>query len=230
MLQVKQYVSAELAKTAAIENLQLVLTKAATKQQKVLLLLSGGSNLVIAEQLKELINHQLFTKYVLDERFSADPTVNNSLQLKALGIDVQETVPTSGEGLENFALRFDQAIQQWIKNNPTGQVVCTLGMGPDGHIAGISPMKNQPTQFKKTFFETPQIVIGYTGNLNPAERVTVTPNFLTTQIDVLVGLVVGNAKQAAWNDLISKALPDYDLPAQLLKRAKGIVTLFTDLS
>lgn len=213
-----------LATAKLIDSLQIALNH----NKKILLLLSGGSNLKILDQIsKELINNPNITSYVLDERFSKDPSLNNSLQIKEKGVNIKLTVPSDQESLLDFASRFNDELKIWLEQNPEGEIICTLGMGPDGHIAGISPMPDDQDRFEQTFSQN-QLVIGYTGNLSPAERVTTSPNFLS-KINLFVALILGEAKRPVFNDLINKKTKENLHPAQLLHKFPGETVVFTDL-
>lgn len=229
-LEIHHYDSADKAQAAATDELTKVLETSLSEKKKILLLLSGGGNLQVAEQVGlRLLNNEDITIYVLDERFSADATLNNSLQLQKIGIAVNLTVPTETETVAQFAERFNLQIQTWVDQNPDGQIICTWGMGPDGHVAGISPMPDEPERFAQTFIGRQQIVVGYTGNLVPPERVTVTADFLTNQVDILLGFVSGAAKESAWQSFVEMTVPESQLPVQLFKRAQGRVIISTDL-
>lgn len=210
----------------AAAALHTALEAARARQHHVLLLLSGGSNLGVAKQLGAYLDHESLTIYPLDERYSADSAVNNSLQLHAAGIPIQLVVPEDGESLQAFGQRFSGELSAWLTANPAGEVIATLGMGPDGHIAGISPMRDAADTFQKIFYEVDDSAVGYEGNLSPPERITVTPQFLTKKINVMVGLVTGQAKAAALEMLQNTPTPVHEQPAQLLKQARGLVQIF----
>jgi 6-phosphogluconolactonase/glucosamine-6-phosphate isomerase/deaminase len=158
-----------------------------------LLLVSGGSALAILESVPASTLSPHLTITVLDERYSPDPAVNNFSQLsrthfferaQAQGAHFIPTTVT--EGMSRTALRagYAQALTEWHHNHPTGQVLATLGIGADGHTAGIFP--NVPT----VDFNGPEWVVDYTvpEGTNPyPERVTVTNTFLKTMVDSAVG-------------------------------------------
>ncbi len=225
---IKSCKTAEEAIDLATSKLTDSLQTALDRNKKILLLLSGGSNLKIVDQIsKELINNPNIASYVLDERFSKDPSLNNSLQIKEKGVNINLTVPGDQESLLDFTNRFNDELKAWLEKNPEGEIICTLGMGPDGHIAGISPMPDDQDLFEQTFSQN-QLVIGYTGNLSPAERVTTSPNFLS-KINLFVALILGEAKRPVFNDLINKKTKENLHPAQLLHKFPGETVVFTDL-
>lgn len=225
---IKSCKTAEEAIDLATSKLTDSLQTALDRNKKILLLLSGGSNLKIVDQIsKELINNPNIASYVLDERFSKDPSLNNSLQIKEKGVNINLTFPGDQESLLDFTNRFNDELKAWLEKNPEGEIICTLGMGPDGHIAGISPMPDDQDLFEQTFSQN-QLVIGYTGDLSPAERVTTSPNFLS-KINLFVALILGEAKRPVFNDFISKKTKANLHPVQLLHKFPGETVVFTDL-
>ena len=173
------------------------------------------------------MHHEALTIYVFDERFSSEPSLNNSLQIQALGVPITLTVPTKTETLSAFAHRFNQVLTEWLTTNQQGVVIATLGMGPDGHIAGISPFPEDPNRFAEIFNQD-QMAVGYIGNLQPPERVTVTPKFLK-RITTIIGVITGQNKQEAWQAVTQKTTPIHVHPAQLLHELKAKMLFFTDL-
>ncbi|PIR59156.1 MAG: hypothetical protein COU69_02100 [Candidatus Pacebacteria bacterium CG10_big_fil_rev_8_21_14_0_10_56_10] len=199
----------------------------ALESDGTLLLLSGGSNIALAQQLPaELFHHQRLTCLPLDERFSADPQLNNSLQLQAAGLPVAATVPSDDETLEMFATRFRLLLDAWLRRHPAGQVVAIIGVGADGHLAGISPFPDQPQRFER-LFGGQQSVVGYEGNLQPAQRVTVTPHFLA-RLTAGTGLVTGENKLSMLERLNQQSSSIHVMPASLLHQLDAEVALFTD--
>lgn len=220
---------------AASEAAQAELEKALLASQKdkvpVLLLLSGGSALdVVADLDSSLLTAT--TIMPLDERFSSNPALNNSLQMQALGLPVTLLVPEASESLETFGQRFDQLLHDWRRQYPQGVIIATIGMGPDGHVAGISPMPTTPEKFDSLFVTTSAWAVGYSGNLEPAERATVTVEFLE-EIDLAIGFVTGETKAEALRAAFSsQATTDFpqdisQLPAVVLPSLDGI--LFTTI-
>lgn len=226
--EIKTCETAQQAIDLATSKLTSNLESALASQKKTLLLLSGGSNLKILDQIsKELLNNPKITIYVLDERFSKDPSLNNSIQIKEKGVNINLTVPNDQESLIEFANRFNVELETWLEQNPDGEIICTLGMGPDGHIAGISPMPDNSDRFEQVFNQD-QLVIGYIGNLSPAERVTTSPNFLS-RINFFIALILGEAKRPVFEDFINKRTKAHLHPVQLLHKFSGQTVVFTDL-
>jgi 6-phosphogluconolactonase/glucosamine-6-phosphate isomerase/deaminase len=213
--------SSEMAKQAATAAVEQALRAAANEDQPVLLLLSGGSNLQVAAKVDKKLFTDTVTVMVLDERFSAEDDLNNSLQVKAAGLPVVETVPLAGESLAEFAARFEKIITDWQTEFPDGVIVATLGMGGDGHIAGISPFPEDEDKFDSLFVDTNQLVVGYEGNLSPVERVTVTVNFLKL-IDVAIGYVVGDSKKSVLAAALNSEQKYHHLPFTVVNEMKSV--------
>ncbi len=220
--------TAEKAINLAAKKLIDSLESALSSNKMILLMLSGGSNLKILDLVpKELLDNPGITIYVLDERFSSDLALNNSLQIKEKGVNINLTVPDHEESLEAFASRFNDELRLWLNQNPDGELIATLGMGPDGHMAGISPMPEDQSKFDATFNQE-KLAIGYVGNLSPAERVTVSPAFLA-RINLFITLITGEPKREAFKNFINRKTKPNVHPIQLLHEFLGKTIIFTDL-
>jgi len=216
--------------TEAVRELQTCLHEFLAKEHDILLLLSGGANIEVAKQAGlDLLNNPKITCMVLDERFSQNPSENNSLLLQAEGIPVIPSVPEDAETLEAFGARFAALLKEWLIQHPNGKVVCTLGMGPDGHIAGISPLAQELARFRELFVDNPALAVGYPGKLTPAERVTVTAAFLRL-IDVVLAFIAGESKQEAFSSLFDSNVQLHEKPVKLLRDLPGRVVVTTDLA
>jgi len=217
----------EALRKSASQKLQLEIERAKSEGKAVLFLASGGSALGLLQSIPSELWVGV-TIMVLDERFSTDPKLNNSLQLEEKGLPVTKTVPEKDETLEEFANRCEQLIIDWKAQHPDGSVIATVGMGDDGHIAGISPFPNEPEKFNQIFEEHLRNVVGYVGNLNPSQRVTVTPRFMKEGIDTAIVYIIGENKQAALDRVFAQTGNLAQTPARVLQSMNGEVYLFTD--
>lgn len=207
----------------------------------VLLMLSGGSSLSLLTAIDAANLSSDLTVCVVDERFSLDPTVNNMAQVmqtdffrkaNEANAKIIDTRPLDGETQDQLAKRFNNALVSWIHNNPNGKIVATLGMGPDGHIAGIMPENENAEKFYNEFdreVENEYIVSYDAGEKNPFPfRVTTNLPFLR-RIDNAVAYIAGENKREAWNRLNQNEGELARTPARVLGEIKGDVYLFTDL-
>lgn len=222
------------AKRAA-ETLAAKLTE--YKKQPVLFLVSGGSTVPMLAHMPSDVFGPHMTVVVLDERYSADPAVNNFLQLKvqpiykamkAAGCAFIETMPLPHESLEEFAQRYEMELRQWQKDQPGGKMVATQGIGIDGHTVGIFPYPKERAWFASQFDTTDRWVVGYdAGGKNQYPlRATTTFPFLR-MLDSVVLYCYGNKKRAA---VASAMAPDGDLvvtPGCIIRHMRD-VHLFTD--
>ncbi len=166
----------------------------------VLLLVSGGSALALLDFIEADVFGPHLTLSVLDERFSTDPTVNNCAQLERTalfaaamkrGAMLLSTRVRTGEVIEAVRDRFDAALRDWRVKHPDGVMIATVGMGPDGHTAGIFPGTHGVDFSGDSWVESYTVPV--TVNQYP-DRITVTYTFLRTQLHAAVGYVVGSDK------------------------------------
>lgn len=204
-----------------------------------LLLCSGGSAFQILPRELSSDVAQRLTISVLDERLSNDPEINNFIQLKntdffkhvtALGTTSIATIPESTDTLETFAEKMTEQITAWALEFPKGKIFSTLGMGPDGHTAGILPYPEDPTLFGMLFDDPSFWVKGYNAkdkHIYP-DRVTVTNVFLTKKIESSIAFVVGQEKQVSFLKLNESQDNLAEIPARIWHQMKN-VEVFTDI-
>jgi 6-phosphogluconolactonase/glucosamine-6-phosphate isomerase/deaminase len=223
------------ATAEAGEHLNAILAE--NKKLPILLMLSGGFALTIMDYVGQAVLGENLTVSVLDERFSTDPEVNNFLQLQKTDFykDAFEaeasffgTLPRNGESPEALRQRWDKNLKTWRQENPKGLIVATLGMGPDGHTAGIFPFPENPIKFDG-LFNNQEWTVAYNaaGKNKYPERVTSTLTFLK-MIDYGFALVCGRDKQEKFVQLTSHKIKTADLPAIIWHKMKN-VRVFTPL-
>jgi 6-phosphogluconolactonase/glucosamine-6-phosphate isomerase/deaminase len=198
----------------------------------ILLLVSGGSAFSLLEYVDASVLDPRVTLGVLDERLSLDPAVNNFAQLtqtsfytRALtqGVVPISTLVSSGDTLEDIGERMRHALRAWRMANPTGIVIATMGIGADGHTAGIFPVAGVD-------FDGGDIVVEYTipAIMNPyTDRITVTNTFLREQVAHAVVLAVDSEKRRLIEMLKEGVCEKARMPACIL-RAMPSVTLYTE--
>jgi 6-phosphogluconolactonase/glucosamine-6-phosphate isomerase/deaminase len=207
---------------------------AASASRPVLLMLSGGSALTILEHIDVALLGLHVTITTLDERFSNDPEVNNFIQITATDFykkAVQQgaqSIPTAikdTETLSEAGRRFCTALHHWRDSNRDGTVVATMGVGSDGHTAGILPRQlslDPATTDWVVAYEVPSEVNPHT------MRITITPSFLKTQVTKAVCLITGEEKRGVLQNIQSANCVFADMPACVMRDMTS-VTVITNL-
>lgn len=187
-------------KPAVVAGITLTKLLDQYKDIPVLLLLSGGSAFSILENISTMALDSRITLGVLDERYDTDASVNNFAKLKQtdffkqaveVGASYIDTQVASGETLQNLGSRFNFTLTQWRENNSEGVVLITLGLGKDGHTAGLMPGYVEEVSWSGV------LATGYevTPSVNQhTKRVTVTSRFLKSEVTAAVAYVVGSDK------------------------------------
>ncbi len=233
-MKIYTFTSREEASASAGEALNKLL--ADNKDNPVLLLLSGGSAFSILDFVNGSSVGENLTITMLDERFSQEKEANNFLQMQkldfynlALSADANfiGTLPRPNENMEDMSTRLEVGLKNWISKNPEGKIFATMGMGADGHTAGIFP--NKDANFFETAFESFNIITAYKigGEHKFPERVTATLN-LFKKIDEAIVYICGQEKKAKLAELIAGKAQTNDLPAVGILQTKHF-QIFTDI-
>lgn len=218
-------VQTEDIEASAVDCLINLIKNNSTKQ--ILLLLSGGSWLSLYEKINPEIFSANVTISVLDERFSFDEKTNNFLQLKQTnffqnafknGVKFIDTGVEENETLINHSNRFETALREWKSQNQNGIIIVTMGMGTDGHTAGIFPTFNFEDFDDKWVigYEVDKSINVYT------ERVTVTPYFLINEVTLAVCCVSGENKCQMLNSILSNGDENVNLPARIWHKMQNV--------
>lgn len=207
------------------------------KEGSVLLMLSGGSSFTILDFVSPDTLGPHVTVTVLDERYSADSSVNNFAQLEQTnfyaicierGAQIISTKVREGESMEELRDRFDAALHKWKEQNEDGLIIATIGIGSDGHTAGIFPGEHGVD------FNDSDWVVGYSvpKEVNEyTDRVTVTNTFLREYISKAVVVVLGEEKNLIVTELKNGTEHignKYRKPMDVLLSMKEVI-LYTDL-
>ena len=223
------------SQTAAARSGGRYLTDALNKQQPVLVLASGGSALRMLDYVS--VDAGQVTLGVLDERFSVAPMHRNTeallqtpfgRQVRQFG-EILHVNQDTFRSVEAFAAHLEQWVRDWREVNSDGVIICTQGVGEDGHTAGILPMPQDADRFTE-WFESDAWFVGYDteGAGRFQYRVTATATFLQNVVDVSVVFMVGASKRQVFNRLQSGDAPLHEVPANIVHQTKN-VHLFTDL-
>ena len=177
----------------------------------VLWLVSGGSNIPGSVQIMDNISSSLsknLSVSLSDERYGEPGhPESNWTQLMQAGFDGKHAtllpVLQPGAGFEQAVKNYNQLIEAAFKSNDT--VIAHLGVGPDGHVAGILP--NSPAT------RAEELVAGY--EAPPLTRLTLTFPALR-KVTVAYVFAFGKPKQKALESLRDQALTPAEQPAQIL--------------
>ena len=225
------------AMRGAIKELNVCLKL--VQKNPVLLMVSGGSALELLDGIEMRNVGKHITITTLDERVSEDPAVNNFSQIvetefykkaERKGIDYIDTRVHRNMSLRRFAKKFERGLRAWRKKHPKGKIMCTQGIGEDGHTAGILPYPKNPKRFQRLFEKQNQWVVGYNATKGKSEyvkRVTVTLPFLRKEVDWSVAYATGSRKRKAVRLVGAKRGSLAKTPARILREMKNI-TLFVD--
>lgn len=188
---------------------------------RVLWLTSGGSNIILSAQIaSKLATDNSGNLYVslVDERYGelGHPD-ENWQQLLDAGFEIKGAHPhrpLTGDSGTETASKFGQWLVEQI--NLADISIGLLGIGSDGHTAGIKP-HSSAVQSRET-------AVYY--NWDDHQRITMTPAAIV-KLDVAVIQAFGRDKDDTLHKLLTLNLPDDDQPAQVLKRVNRSI-LYTD--
>jgi 6-phosphogluconolactonase len=180
--------------------------------KRVLWLLSGGSNITLTAHIMRDIPKELssnLTMYMSDERYGpVGHRDSNMQQLLAAGFEPKQAtvIPVLRPhlSLEETRQQFEHTITGSFASNDT--VIGQLGMGPDGHIAGILPHSPAVT--------ASELVCTY--QATEYTRITMTFPALA-KLDAAYLYAFGDNKRAALQQLRDETMPPSEQPAQFLK-------------
>ncbi len=187
-----------------------------SKENKVLWLIPGGSNIPIAAEAMKTIREKTsselldnLTVALTDERYGpVGHPDSNWKQLQDTGIDLSGVKSFSILGNSSLAetvSHYGETIQKILPS--VDVIVGQFGMGADGHIAGILP-------HSPAVSETSLPTAGYEST--PFTRVTLTFPVLR-QIDVAYMFVANATKKDAIERLHKNDVALADQPAQILQ-------------
>lgn len=181
--------------------------------KKILWLLSGGSNITAACKVMAMLPGDKLPNLMVsltDERYGEPGHVDsNQAKLTEAGFDIRGAffIPyLSGLTLADTTRLVETMLKTAYENADV--TIGLLGMGPDGHTAGILPESIAAS-------ETVKWVVGYDGG--QFKRVTLTVPALE-KVDIAYLGAYGKEKLAALLTLENGNLPVAQQPAQLLKQ------------
>jgi len=208
--------------------------KARAEGKSVLFLSSGGSSFEILGHISGKVLDEHVTIGVLDERHDSTNKNNNFAGLmktsfyesaKLAGCNFIDTRTAENQNPDELADLFEESLRNWRRDHPDGVIIATIGIGTDGHIAGIMPHPENPIRFEE-LFNGDRLIVSYDAgskNMHPM-RITTTLTFLSF-VDRPYVFAAGKEKRHVLEKL--KGVWDIaEVPAHFLKRLNG--DLYTD--
>lgn len=208
-------------------------------ERATLLLVSGGSSLNVLNQIPVTSLRSNMAIGQVDERWTKTERDLNatafrktefSKRIAAMGIPfvTMDTLGTTGAG--ECALRYERYLKQWRSIFYGGATLAILGIGEDGHIAGILPFPDAPDDFNKLFYDNRSWVVGYeTGGKGefPA-RVTLSMHYLFQEVTTAFVYACGNTKKPALEKTFAPDGTFAETPARILNQMPSVF-LFSDI-
>jgi 6-phosphogluconolactonase/glucosamine-6-phosphate isomerase/deaminase len=207
-----QFIRTELSN--AIRDLAERLVKELNQDRQILWLLSGGSNVGASVEIMNKIPSTLSQKLnllLVDERYGpAGHRDSNWQQLLEAGFQLKQAAawPVLNESLSfsDTEARYNDLAAECFQKSDI--IIAQLGIGNDGHIAGILPESIAAS-------EQQALVVGYEGGTY--KRLTMSFPALQN-CDAVYVFAYGESKAEALGKLHDQQLPWAEQPAQMLKQ------------
>lgn len=194
----------------------LELQKHLQEGAQVLWLVSGGSNIPLEVGIMNSLPDDLtvhLTIMPIDERYGPEGHPNSNVkQLYDAGFYSKRAVfyaPLDSRPLEETVANYARAVQVALDN--TTRVIAQMGMGADGHVAGVLPGSPALTD--------PNLVTAYQGP--DYMRLTLSMTALR-QVDEVYMFAYGHEKRAALDKLCDDFTSIEEQPAQVLRELKEV--------
>jgi 6-phosphogluconolactonase/glucosamine-6-phosphate isomerase/deaminase len=257
-MDITRYLSSDEAKKGLAKRVSSELAIFQENGSPVLFLFSGGSALSVLDMIDPRCLGSFLTMAPVDERYDPSGFSSNFAtflktdffrKAEMTGTYFIDTRVEPGQGRDELVDVFEHALRKWVTEHVSsviasppkadklreesrpchhGKVIVLLGMGPDGHTAGIFPGDDEKIFHDR--FESDRWVVGYRGPEYAAcpERITVTPTFLTHHVDETFVFLSGEEKRAAWERVLRDDEPIHSLPAGMFHKLRK-AEIFTDV-
>lgn len=219
----------------------------------ILLMLAGGSALDVLPYIKPEYLTPEITVTVTDERFTDDMGENNfdilqttefyqnlmsvdayCLNTSVVGGEIAYEEYGASEGARIHAARFEKHVQDWMQDfEKTGTIIALLGMGADGHVAGIIPGIYGDAEFDAKFLGSNDVSVVELDDAHmPPEstfrfRTTATLSFLK-KVHHPIFHIKGENKLPALKRALDPATKLSDIPARIILDMQN-PTIFTNI-
>lgn len=215
--------------------------------KQTVLFFSGGSALNVldplAKKLEEDITVNLSQVVVglVDERFHDDANTYKTITQKYSkfyyivanrGGTFIDTSPHL-ESLDEMADWYNNKVQYYIEKIETsddGEMWAIVGMGPDGHTAGIFPYPENKEWFQQFFIDTKRFVVGYEakGKNDYPLRFSMTYPALD-KMTRFYAFITGENKKEKLGEALGSEKPLWELPARYFQSVADRLVLYTDI-
>ena len=238
-VEIKQYIPTELKRATAKAICDLFL---ASSDRPITFFISGGSCLSLLSGITQELFSQNIQKLNLtmlfgDERLEYENS--NERELKSVyAQDLSKLLSLKAtfiplpirKTLEQASKSYEEVVVSLLENQnkKNGIVVTLLGMGLDGHIAGIFPLAEQRI-FYPLYLDTPKIVVGHPFGEKPlTNRITLTfPGLLKSQ-EIIV-FATGEEKTKMLKNALYDNPPLNENPALFFIQNNTKTQVFTDV-
>lgn len=199
------------------------------KKHAVLFLSSGGSALSLLDEVVALDDASSLTVGILDERLEVGDDERNEVAFQATSF-FNEARANGAEyiAIDDDADAFERAVRSWRDEHPRGVVIVTLGIGADGHTAGIMPYGDDEMLFMNRFDDPDRYVVSYDTSMEEnayPQRISVTLPFLRQEVDHAVVVVQGDAKKEALADVFAEVGDLHATPARIIHEMNDVVVI-----
>jgi 6-phosphogluconolactonase/glucosamine-6-phosphate isomerase/deaminase len=210
-----------------------------TADKQTLLLCSGGSSALILKYLNAQALRPNLSFALVDERFTPAEKDRNSFELKKIpfikegekrGIPFISVLVDGVKGVEESADQYEDYLKRWRAVYQNGVIISLLGIGNDGHTAGIMRYPGEKDWFEEMFVNNRKWIVGYDthGSGGFPFRVTVSPHFLLQEVEYSIIYACGKEKQKALAEFTASEGTVFETPARLLWPLRN-ATFCTDL-
>jgi len=229
--------SADVTRIACGQHLSQLLS--AYADQEVFLLVSGGSALGVLGDINVAQLSSSVHVCVVDERFGVAKDDQNYYQLSqtdfargfiAQGGMVCDTSLHDLNSLATAEARFGAHLQSIASQSRDGvRVITILGIGPDGHTAGIMPYPDDVETFHSLFYDKKRLAVGYdVGEKSPfSERVTASASFLRQHVSHTIVYATGAEKADVLESVLATGDDPHVYPGRIIHDMSD-VHMYTD--
>jgi len=202
-------------------------------EHPVLLLLSGGSSLEVLQTLSIDNMPRTFSIGMVDERYVPEkekqngPILHQTCFIRQTQLKGVPFVPIEMSGTANpaeCATRYELSLKEWRRAFPDGIISAILGIGSDGHVAGVLPYAERKNWFLEKFVDTHAWMVGYDtqGKGEFPARVSASLHFLMQEVNYAVVYACGEEKKPIIESLEQGKGELSQLPARVLSLMKEV--------